>query len=108
MIRYLLALAWAATGLLPLPAQAADKVKIGFISTLSGPSAALGVDIRDAFLLAVKLNGGRPGGLPADEIVGDAQFKPDVGRQLAWRNIQLDNVVFLTAFVFANIMLAAV
>jgi len=28
------------------------KVKIGFISTLSGPSAALGVDIRDAFLLA--------------------------------------------------------
>ena len=33
--------------------QAADKVKIGFISTLSGPSAALGVDIRDGFQLAV-------------------------------------------------------
>src|SRR6266849_9800495 len=54
MTRYLLALAWAAAGLLPLPAQAADKVKIGFISTLSGPSAALGIDIRDAFLLSVK------------------------------------------------------
>ena len=48
------------------PAWAADKVKIGFVSTLSGPSAALGVDIRDAFMLAVKLNGGKLGGLPAD------------------------------------------
>ena len=32
--------------------QAADKVKVGFVSTLSGPSSALGVDIRDGFLLA--------------------------------------------------------
>ncbi len=35
------------------PVAAADSIKVGFISTLSGPSAALGVDIRDAFLLAV-------------------------------------------------------
>ncbi|TMH87648.1 MAG: ABC transporter substrate-binding protein, partial [Betaproteobacteria bacterium] len=41
MTRYLLALVWVAAAWLPLPAQAADKVKIGFISTLSGPSAAL-------------------------------------------------------------------
>ena len=108
MTRYLLALAWAAAGLLPLPAQAADKVKIGFISTLSGPSAALGVDIRDAFLLSVKLNGGRLGSLPAEVIVGDDQFKPDVGRQLAEKNIKLDKVDFLTGFVFSNIMLASV
>jgi len=109
MTRQLLApVLWAAAGLLPLPAQAADKVKIGFISTLSGPSAALGVDIRDAFLLAVKLNGGRLGGLPAEVIVGDDQFKPDVGRQLAEKNIKLDKVDFLTGFVFSNIMLASV
>ncbi len=42
-----------------LPAHAADKVKVGFVSTLSGPSSALGIDIRDGFLLAVKLNGGK-------------------------------------------------
>ena len=41
------ALAFGATG-----ASAADKVKVGFVSTLSGPSSALGVDIRDGFLLA--------------------------------------------------------
>ena len=108
MTRYLLALAWAAAGLLPQQAQAADKVKIGFIRTLSGPSAALGVDIRDAFQLAVKLNGGKLGGLPAEVIVGDDQFKPDVGRQLAEKNIKLDKVDFLTGFVFSNIMLASV
>ena len=52
-----------------LPAYAADKVKIGFISTLSGPSAGLGVDIRDAFMLAVKLNGGKIGGLDRKSVV---------------------------------------
>ena len=53
-----------------LPARsAADKVKVGFVSTLSGPNAAIGVDIRDAFNLAIKLNGGKLGGLPAEVLV---------------------------------------
>jgi branched-chain amino acid transport system substrate-binding protein len=91
-----------------VPARAADKVKVGFISTLSGPSAALGVDIRDAFMLAVKLNGGKLGGLPAEVIVGDDQFKPEVGRQLAEKDVKLDRVDILTGFVFSNIMLASV
>jgi len=88
-------------------AQGADKVKIGFISTLSGPSAAIGVDIRDAFLLAVKMNGGNLGGLPAEVLVGDDQFKPDVGRQIAEKNVRVDKVNFLTGIVFSNIMLAS-
>ena len=88
--------------------HAADKVKVGFVSTLSGPSAALGVDIRDAFQLAVKLNGGKLGGLPAEVLVGDDQFKPEVGRQLAEKYVKLDKVNFLTGMVFSNIMLASV
>jgi branched-chain amino acid transport system substrate-binding protein len=89
-------------------ASAADKVKVGFVSTLSGPSAALGLDIRDAFLLAVKLNGGKLGGLPAEVLVGDDQFKPDVGKQLFEKNIKRDKVDFMTGVVFSNIMLAGV
>ena len=110
MKRQLAALAALLTAAFPLAfsVQAADKVKVGFISTLSGPSAALGVDIRDAFNLALKLNGGKLGGLPAEVIVGDDQFKPDVGKQLAEKNIKLDRVDFLTGIVFSNIMLAAV
>jgi branched-chain amino acid transport system substrate-binding protein len=104
MKRTLFALAFT----LAFNAQAADKIKVGFVSTLSGPSAALGVDIRDAFNLAVKMNGGKLGGLPAEVLVGDDQFKPDVGRQLAERYVRADKVNFLTGIVFSNIMLASV
>ena len=88
-------------------AQAADKVKIGFVSTLSGPSSALGVDIRDGFMLAVKLNGGKLGGLPAEVLISDDQFKPDVAKQLFEKAIKRDKVDFMTGVVFSNIMLAA-
>jgi len=89
-----------------LAAQAADKVKIGFISTLSGPNAAIGVDIRDAFNLAIKLNGGKLGGLPAEVLVGDDQLKPENAKQLAERYLRLEKVDFLTGGVFSNIVVA--
>src|SRR5688572_9541820 len=88
-------------------ALAADKVKVGFVSTLSGPSSALGVDIRDGFMLAVKLYGGKLGGLPAEVLVSDDQFKPDVAKQLFEKNVKRDKVDFMTGVVFSNIMLAA-
>ena len=87
---------------------AADKIRVGFVSTLSGPSAALGVDIRDGFQLAVKMAGGKLGGLPAEVLIADDQFKPDVGRQAAEKLVRLDKVNFLTGYVFSNIMLASV
>jgi branched-chain amino acid transport system substrate-binding protein len=87
--------------------SAADKVRVGFVSTLSGPSSALGVDIRDGFLLSVKLRGGKLGGLPAEVLVSDDQFKPEVARSLFERNVKRDKVDFMTGVVFSNIMLAA-
>ena len=71
-------------------ASAADKVKIGFASTLSGPAGPIGIDVRDGFQLVIKLNGGKLGGLPAEVQVGDDQFKPEVGRQLAEKFVKLD------------------
>ena len=62
-------------------AYAADQIKIGFLSTLSGPGGALGADIRDGFELAIKHSGGQLGGLPVELIVRDDQMCPDVGRQ---------------------------
>ncbi|HEX7440393.1 MAG TPA: ABC transporter substrate-binding protein [Caldimonas sp.] len=100
------ALVWALP-FLAIDAQAADKVKVGLVSTLSGPSSALGVDIRDGFLLAVKLADGKLGGLPAEVLVSDDQFKPDVAKQLFEKNIKRDKVDFMTGVVFSNIMLAA-
>jgi branched-chain amino acid transport system substrate-binding protein len=102
------ALIVAAGAAVAISAHAADKVKIGFVSTLSGPSAAPGVDIRDGFQLAIKMNGGKLGTLPAEVLVTDDQFRPEVGRQAAEKYVKLDKVHFLTGYVFSNIMLASV
>ncbi|HEY3075936.1 MAG TPA: ABC transporter substrate-binding protein [Burkholderiales bacterium] len=89
-----------------MAAQAADKVKIGFISTLSGPNAAIGGDIRDAFNLAIKLNGGKLGGLPAEVLIGDDQLKPENAKQFVERYLRLERVDLITGTVFSNIVLA--
>ncbi len=102
--RTLIAVATAAV--LTTPALAADNIKVGLLSTLSGPGAGLGIDIRDGFQLAVKLNGGKLGGLPAEVVVADDQASPDVGRQTADRLVKRDKVDFMTGIVFSNVMLA--
>ena len=92
--------------LFALSAHAADKVKIGFISTLSGPNAAIGGDIRDGFNLAIKLNGGKLGALPAEVLIGDDQLKPENAKQLAERYLRLEKVDFITGTVFSNVVVA--
>jgi branched-chain amino acid transport system substrate-binding protein len=91
---------------LTLPAVAADKVKVGFLSTLSGPGAGLGVDIRDGFNLALKHTGGKLGGLPAEVIIADDQQSPDAAKQTTERLLKRDRVDFMTGVVFSNVMLA--
>ncbi len=95
-----------AVGLLGGAAQAAEQIKVGLLSTLSGPGAGLGVDIRDGFLLAVQHGGGKLGGLPASVIVADDQQSPDIAKQSAERLLKRDKVDFMTGLVFSNLMLA--
>lgn len=102
-----LVLALAAASCLGSPAVAVDKVKVGFLSTLSGPGAGLGVDIRDGFNLAIKHQGGKLGGLPAEVIIADDQQKPEVAQQVTEKFLKKDKVDFMTGIVFSNIMLAA-
>jgi branched-chain amino acid transport system substrate-binding protein len=87
-------------------ASAADRIKVGFISTLSGPNAAIGIDIRDAFNLAIKLNGGKLGGLPAEVLASDDQLKPENAKQIAERYLRLEKVDFITGPVFSNVVVA--
>jgi branched-chain amino acid transport system substrate-binding protein len=82
------------------------SVKVGFLSTLSGPGAGLGIDIRDGFNLAVKQLNGKLGGLPAEVMVVDDQQKPEVAQQIAEKFLKKDKVDFMTGIVFSNIMLA--
>jgi len=94
--------------LFPARADAADSVKVGFITTLSGSAGVLGQHMYDGFMLRVEQNGGKLGGLPADIIKGDDQFKPDVGLKLSREMIERDHVDFLAGFVFSNVLVAAV
>src|SRR3712207_9475773 len=65
-------------GILAAPATAQEKLKVGLLLTLSGPSAVLGQHARDGFQLAVKDLGGKLGGRDVEVIVVDDELKPDV------------------------------
>jgi branched-chain amino acid transport system substrate-binding protein len=85
---------------------AADKIKIGFLSTLSGQNGFIGSDARDAFALAVKLNGGKLGGLPVEFITGDDAQNPETGKQVADKLVKRDKVDIVTGLIFSNVLLA--
>ncbi len=93
-------------GAAALAVQAADKVKVGFVSTLSGPNASVGLDIRDGFNLGLKLLAGKLGGLQAEVIVLDDQLNPEAAKQHVDRLIKRDRVDFVTGVVFSNVVLA--
>lgn len=84
----------------------ADPIKIGFVSTLSGPSAALGVHMRDGFQLAVKELGGKLGGQPTEVIVVDDELKPDVAVTKVKALLERDKVDVVAGVVFSNVMMA--
>lgn len=89
-------------------ASAAEKVKIGVITTLSGSSGVVGKHAKDGIDLALKLLGGKVGGVPAEAIYGDDQLKPDVARQLAERMVRRDEVDFVTGISWSNVLLSVV
>ena len=93
---------------LTLPAAAQQPVKIGFITTLSGPAGYIGADIRDAFQLAIDIEGGKLGGIPVQLIVEDDGFKPGQGKQVADRFLKTENIKLFTGIVFSNIAGATV
>src|SRR2546430_16935820 len=73
----------AAALALTAPVQAQQKLKIGFITTLSGPPAIIGKHMKDSVEVALEHLGGKVGGLETEVIYGDDPVKPDVGVQLA-------------------------
>jgi branched-chain amino acid transport system substrate-binding protein len=84
-------------------ALAADPVKIGFVTTLSGPPGYIGQDARDAFLLAVEQEGGKLGGVVVDVMVEDDQLKPGTAKQIVDRMIKRDKTKIITGTIFSNV-----
>jgi branched-chain amino acid transport system substrate-binding protein len=87
-------------------AIAADKVKIGVITTLTTPAAVLGKEQMNGIDLAMENLGGKMGGLPVEIIAEDDGFKPDIGKQKADKLVDQDNVDIVTGVIWSNTLLA--
>jgi len=89
------------------PALAQDALKIGFVGTFSGPAASIGIDMRDAFELALEHKGRKIAGRPVNVIYEDDQQKPEVGKQKTDKLIESDRVSFVTGYIWSNVLLAS-
>jgi len=90
------------------PAAAQQKaVKIGFVSTFSGPTAVIGNDMRNSFELALDHLGRKVGGAPVEVIYEDDQQKPEVGKQKTDKLIESDKVDFIVGYIWSNVFLAS-
>jgi branched-chain amino acid transport system substrate-binding protein len=100
------ALLAATACMLSLSAHAQDKLKIGVVSTLTGPPAVLGGQMRNGFLLGVKELGGKLGGREVEVVVQDDELKPDVAVSKVKALVERDKVEFVIGPIFSNILQA--
>jgi len=94
------ALAFAAAAIIAAPAGAAE-VKVGYISTFSGPDANLGIQMDRGFRLYQKLHPQVPGGHTLEIIQrDDTGAQPAVAKRLAEELITRDHVSLIAGFIF--------
>jgi len=105
-LKSLLAASAAAIALAGGAAAHAQEVRIGLLTTLTGPQAALGQHVRDGFALAVEEAGGKLGGVATKVIVEDDQLRPDVAVQVATKLAEREKVQILTGVIFSNVAMA--
>jgi branched-chain amino acid transport system substrate-binding protein len=95
-VRIALASSIAAIGL-GGSAYAADKIKVGFFSTLEGPYTALGEDGQRGFDLAVMQHHNKAGGKELEIIRGSSDASPDSALRAAKKLVEQDKVDILLA-----------
>src|SRR5262249_26786684 len=91
---------------LAAPGFSADRLKIGVINTLTGPGSVLGREVKDGMDLALDDLGGRIGGLPAQVIYEDDQQRHEIGRQVAQKLLEQDNVDLIMGVIWSNVLMA--
>jgi len=100
----------AAAAVLPfalaVTAAAEEPLKIGFMTTLSGPAASVGKHMQDGFNLFLKLHGNKLGGRDVRVITVDDELKPDLAVTKAQALIERDKVDFVTGIIFSNVLAA--
>jgi branched-chain amino acid transport system substrate-binding protein len=95
--RLTFAASFAASVMLSGSAFGADKIKIGFFSTLEGPYTALGEDGQRGFDLAVMQHHNKAGGKDLEIIRGSSDASPDSALRAAKKLVEQDKVDILIA-----------
>ena len=88
-------------------AVAAEKVKIGFVTTITTPAGVIGKDMVDAVNLAMEDIGGKMAGRDVELIIEDDGFKPAIGKQKTDKLVKQDKVQFVTGFIWSHVLLAS-
>jgi ABC-type branched-subunit amino acid transport system substrate-binding protein len=77
--------------------NAADKIKLGFFSTLEGTYTTLGEDGQRGFDLAVMQHNNKAGGKELEIVRGSSDASPDSALRAAKKLVELDKVEILIA-----------
>jgi branched-chain amino acid transport system substrate-binding protein len=102
-----LLLAVAALLLLPASVHAEGKVRVGVVTTLSGPNAIVGGEQKDGYELALDHLGRKMGGSAVELLYEDDQQKPEIAKQVTEKLIQSSKVDFLTGYIWSNVLLSS-
>ncbi len=97
----------AAAAVLATPAVAQQKVKIGFVTTLTTGAGAIGRDMRNAFELGLDHIGRKMAGLDVEVIYEDDGFKPAIGKQKTEKLVKKDKVNFVAGYIWSHVLLAS-
>ncbi len=102
-----LAIAAAGATMFALPAWSQETVKIGFITTLTTPAAAIGIQQKNAVELAVEHIGGQIAGMDVEILFEDDAFNPQTGRTASEKLANDPDVRFITGYIWSNVLLAS-
>lgn len=89
-----------------VPGMAMADIKIGFLGTLSGPSAANGRDQLDGFRLALEQLDGKLGGVDTEIVAEDDQMKPSVALTGVSRLLEREEVDAVVGLTFTHVLMA--
>ena len=104
MRRFLTAICLLLAGIATAAAQ--EPIRIGFLSTFSGPEGLLGEELLNGFKIGLASTDQKIGGRPVQLVIGDDQARPDIGRQMADKMVESDHAQLITGTIFSNVILA--
>jgi branched-chain amino acid transport system substrate-binding protein len=107
MIKKSIAIALALGAIAAVPgANAQEKLRIGLVTTLTGPGATLGLELKNGWDLGLAALGNRIGGLETEVTVVDDQLKTDTAVSGVDSLISRHRVHVVAGVLWSNVLLA--